>query len=171
MYLNMFIHLLCFDITNFLLRTSKFLAKDASQCSCSQCWGYTILRTSMTPWAVNLIFNYLIKLFVTLIKPHTHCGIINPWKQQIRYLEEKKNEIFLLPFHWFFTNDSTTTKTYFITYDGKPIFKSWCTTQICWPFASKAKCWTLEFSSSYPPHLDVFMFEDLKAQKLCVVNL
>jgi hypothetical protein len=29
-----------------------------------------------------------------------------------------------LPLHWFFPNDLTTTKTSFVAYDGKTIFKS-----------------------------------------------
>jgi hypothetical protein len=89
--------------------------------------------------------NFFIKLFVALIKPPTHHGVTYLGKQKYIYLRkknknERQNEKNLLPLHWFFTNDLTTTKTFLVTYDGKIISKSLCTSQICWPFASKAKC-------------------------------
>jgi hypothetical protein len=65
------------------------LAKDASQSNCSQYWGYTIPRASMTPWAQNLISNSLLELFIALIKPHTHHGVTYPGKQQIKDLKNK----------------------------------------------------------------------------------
>jgi hypothetical protein len=39
---------------------------------------------------------------------------------------KKKNEVkkVLLALHKFFTNDLTTTKTFFVAYDGKTISKS-----------------------------------------------
>jgi hypothetical protein len=47
----------------------------------------------MTPWARNLISNFLLELSIALVKPHTHHGITYLGKQQIKYLKKKlKNE-------------------------------------------------------------------------------
>jgi hypothetical protein len=64
-------------LTKNILRTSRCIAKDASQFGCSQYWGYTIPKTFLTPWVGNLISNFLIKLFTTLVKPHIYHGVIN----------------------------------------------------------------------------------------------
>jgi hypothetical protein len=130
----------------------------------------------MTPWAKNILSNSFIKLFATLVKPHTHHAITYPWKQQIIFYKKniEQNGKVLLPLHWFFTNDLTTTKTSFVTCDRKLVSKFQCTAHICWPFVSKVKCQILEFKSS--THC-IWMFSclnsnnDLKAQKLDVGNL
>jgi hypothetical protein len=53
---------------------------------------------------------------------HKH-GKKNERNQQKKTLKEWKC-FRALPLHWFFTGDSTTTKTSFVTYDGKQISKS-----------------------------------------------
>ncbi len=140
--------------------------------------GYTIPKASMTPWTRKTNFQFS---YQTICSPcqttHTSWTYI---PRKTIYMEKKKakkkNEVkkVLLALHKFFTNDLTTTKTFFVAYDGKTISKSWCTSQICWPFASKTKCWTLKFRLG-THHIWMLSClnsnNDLKAQKLSTMKL
>ncbi len=50
-----------------------------------------------------------------------HNHEINQKKRKKGWTCERQNGKVLLPLHWFFISDSTTIKTYLVTYDGKPI--------------------------------------------------
>jgi hypothetical protein len=50
------------------------LANDALKSKCNQYWGYIILRTSMTSYAKNKVFDSQIRAYPILAKTHIVHG-------------------------------------------------------------------------------------------------
>jgi len=91
----------------------------------------------------------------------------------LHYVKWKQMQMHNL--HWFsFNIGSTTTNTSLVTKAIIVVFQSWCTTHTCWPFISKAKCYTPKLKSGI--HF-IWMFSylhlgnDLKAQKGFAIKL
>ncbi len=177
-----------------VLITTRCFVKNVSQYACSQYWGYTIPRAYMTPWVGNLVSNSSTNVFAAPAKASTlhnyprQPNLQSCFRQPLQKCEDKtkinklKNKIKQakrdsfknLPLHWFFTNDFTTTNINSMTNIGVIVSKSQCTTHMCWPFISKAKCWSPKLRSSI--HF-MWMFsclhssKDLNTQKVFVMKL
>jgi hypothetical protein len=106
-------------------------------------------------WARILISSFQTKISPTFIKIDKTLNLLPTW----RWKKKIGKKLQGLPLHWFFTNDSTITKTSSITIENNMVSKSWWIAQTCSPIQLKSQMWSSKFCVNYPTHVDIFMLQ------------